>query len=148
VLRNGMTSFTRDISIGGNHYTDAIQKEFGLSAEQAERVKTGQEGGADPEAVRRVMDTVSENIAVEIQRSFDFFGPPRPTRRSPDPSPAAAPGSTSTPFSASGSRSRSRSTTLQNLKINPKKFDVDFLKENAPAAAVAVGLALRKAGDR
>jgi len=37
---------------------------------------------------------------------------------------------------------------LQNIKVNPKKFDLEYLKEFAPAAAVAVGLALRKAGDR
>jgi len=37
---------------------------------------------------------------------------------------------------------------LQNIKVNPKKFDPEHLKEFAPSAAVAVGLALRKAGDR
>ena len=36
----------------------------------------------------------------------------------------------------------------QNLKVNPKRFDPEYLKEHGPAAAVAVGLALRKAGDR
>ena len=37
---------------------------------------------------------------------------------------------------------------FQNVKVNPKRFDPDYLKEHGPAAAVAVGLALRKAGDR
>jgi type IV pilus assembly protein PilM len=151
VLRNGMTSFTRDISIGGNFYTDAIQKEFGLSAEQSERIKIGQEGGVDPEAVRRVMDGVSENIAVEIQRSFDFF---RAT--------SSEQGIHQILLSGGCSRVRHLDTFLgqrlkvevevnnpfQNLKINPKKFDEESLRELAPAAAVAVGLALRKAGDR
>jgi len=50
VLRNGMTSFTRDISIGGNHYTDAIQKEFALSADQAERIKTVRRPARTPRA--------------------------------------------------------------------------------------------------
>jgi type IV pilus assembly protein PilM len=151
VLRNGMTSFTRDISIGGNHYTDALQKEFGMSAEQAERVKTGQEAATDPEAVRRVMETVSENIAVEIQRSFDFFK-------------ATTADQEIHQILLSGGSARVRqldvflnqrlkietqiNNPLQNIKINPRKFDPELLKENAPAAAVAVGLALRKAGDR
>jgi type IV pilus assembly protein PilM len=151
VLRNGMTSFTRDISIGGNHYTDAIQKEFGMSAEQAERVKTGQEAAADPDGVRRVMETVSENIAVEIQRSFDFF---KATTADQEINQIL--------LSGGSARVRQLDTflnqrlkievqvndPLQNLKVNPKKFDLEYLKENAPAAAVAVGLALRKAGDR
>jgi len=151
VLRNGMTAFTRDISIGGNHYTDAIQKEFGLSAEQAERVKTGQENAADPDAVRRVMETVSENIAVEIQRSFDFFQ-------------ATTSDQVINQILISGGSARVKNldtflgqrlkigvqvnNPLQNVKINPKKFDAEYLSEHAPAAAVAVGLALRKAGDR
>jgi len=151
VLRNGMTSFTRDISIGGNHYTDAIQKEFALSAEQAERVKTGQESGADPAAVRQVMDTVSESIAVEIQRSFDFF---RATTSDQDIHQIL--------ISGGSARVRDLDTflnerlkietqvnnPLQNVNVNPKKFDTDFLRDNAAAAAVAVGLALRKVSDR
>jgi len=151
VLRNGMTSFTRDISIGGNFYTDAIQKEFGLSAEQSERIKIGEEGGPDPEAVRRVMDGVSENIAVEIQRSFDFF---RAT--------SSEQGIHQILLSGGSSRVRHLDTFLgqrlkvevevnnpfQNIRINPKKFDEESLRELAPVAAVAVGLALRKAGDR
>jgi type IV pilus assembly protein PilM len=151
VLRNGMTSFTRDISIGGNHYTDAIQKEFGLSAEQAEKVKTGQESGADPDAVRRVMDTVSENIAVEIQRSFDFF---RATTSDQEIHQILISGGSARVRNLDsflGQRLKIEvqvNNPLQNLKINPKKFDTEYLSENAPAAAVAVGLALRKAGDR
>ena len=36
--------FTRDISTGGNAYTEAIQREFNLSFEQAEQVKRGADG--------------------------------------------------------------------------------------------------------
>jgi type IV pilus assembly protein PilM len=151
VLRNGMTSFTRDISIGGNNYTDAIQKEFGMSAEQAERVKVGQEAGADPEAVRRIMETVSENIAVEIQRSFDFF---RATTADQDIHQILLSGGSARVKQLDAFLTQRLkidvqvSNPFQNLKVNPKKFDAEYLAENAPAAAVAVGLALRKAGDR
>jgi type IV pilus assembly protein PilM len=151
VLRNGMTSFTRDISIGGNNYTDAIQKELGLGAEHAERVKTGREAAANPEELRRVMDAVSENIVVEIQRSFDFF---RATTADQDIHQILLSG---------GSARVARLDTLlaqrlrtevgindpfQNVKVNTKRFDPEYLAEQGPAAAVAVGLALRKAGDR
>ncbi len=151
VLRNGMTAFTRDISIGGNHYTDAIQKEFGMSAEQAERVKTGQEGGADPEAVRRLMDAVSENIAVEIQRSFDFF---RATSADQDIHQILLSGGSARVKHLDNFLNQRLKIEVQvndpfqNIKINSKKFDAEYLRANAPAAAVAVGLALRKAGDR
>jgi type IV pilus assembly protein PilM len=151
VLRNGMTAFTRDISIGGNNYTDAIQKEFGLSAEQAERVKTGQEAAADPEGVRRVMDAVSENIAVEVQRSFDFF---RATTADQDIQQILLSGGSARVGRLEGVLAQrlrievAINDPFQNVKANPKRFDPEYLKENGPAAAVAVGLALRKAGDR
>ena len=151
VLRNGMTSFTRDISIGGNNYTDAIQKEFGLSAEAAERVKTGREAAADPEGVRRITDAVSENIAVEVQRSFDFF---RATNADQDIhqillSGGSARVSRLDSFLAQRLRVEvGVCDPFQSIKVNTKRFDPEYLAEHGPAAAVAVGLALRKAGDR
>ncbi len=36
---------------------------------------------------------------------------------------------------------------FKNIRI-PKKFDVTYLEEIGPIAAVATGLALRKPGDR
>ena len=37
---------------------------------------------------------------------------------------------------------------FRTLQYSQKQFDGDYLEEVAPGAAVAVGLALRKAGDR
>jgi len=151
VLRNGMTSFTRDISIGGNHYTDAIQKELGVSNEQAERIKTGEDGSVDAEAVRRVMDTVGENVAVEIQRSFDFF---RATSSDQEIHQILLSGASARIKGLDvflGQRLKIETginDPLQTIKISGKRFDEAALREQAPAAAVAVGLALRKAGDR
>ena len=42
VLSGGNTIFWRDISVGGNQYTDAIQKQLTLSFEQAEALKKGE----------------------------------------------------------------------------------------------------------
>jgi type IV pilus assembly protein PilM len=36
---------------------------------------------------------------------------------------------------------------FKNIKV-PKKFDATYIEEMAPMAAVAVGLALRRPGDR
>jgi type IV pilus assembly protein PilM len=37
---------------------------------------------------------------------------------------------------------------FQSIIVNEKKFDPQYIAKHAPAAAVAVGLALRKAGDK
>ncbi len=36
---------------------------------------------------------------------------------------------------------------FRNIKM-PKKFDITYIEEMSPMAAVAVGLALRRPGDR
>src|ERR1051325_4366386 len=41
VVRGATSIFTRDISAGGNQYTDLLQKELNLTFEQAESVKRG-----------------------------------------------------------------------------------------------------------
>jgi type IV pilus assembly protein PilM len=37
---------------------------------------------------------------------------------------------------------------FKNIIVDAKKFDVDLLQRMAPLAAVAVGLGLRKQGDK
>ena len=41
IVRGDQSLFTRDISVGGNAYTEAVQKEFGLAFEAAEQAKQG-----------------------------------------------------------------------------------------------------------
>ena len=42
IVRGGIPLFTRDVSVGGNQYTDALQKELDLSFEDAEKLKRGE----------------------------------------------------------------------------------------------------------
>jgi len=44
VLKDGVSMFQRDVSLGGNQYTAALQKAFGLTPEDAEAVKLGVAG--------------------------------------------------------------------------------------------------------
>ena len=39
IVRAGTSLFTRDIPIGGNRYTEAVQREMGVSYEEAEATK-------------------------------------------------------------------------------------------------------------
>src|SRR5437764_14826349 len=42
IVRGGIPLFTRDVSVGGNQFTDALQKELDLSLEDAEPLKKGE----------------------------------------------------------------------------------------------------------
>lgn len=154
VLANGISTFTRDISIGGGQFTDAIQKALNVSYDEAEALKLG--GGADtdavvPQEVERVLQTESEAIANEVQRSLDFYAA------------TSADAHLARIFLSGGSskipaliKTIERRTSVpvevvnpfRNIDISGRGFNVDYLKNVAPMAAVSVGLALRGAADK
>ncbi|MGH7273767.1 MAG: type IV pilus biogenesis protein PilM, partial [Nitrospiria bacterium] len=60
IVKNGHYAFTRDISIGGNRYTETVQKELSLSFAEAEKAKKGEKvEGVNPEALNTVIETVN-----------------------------------------------------------------------------------------
>jgi len=152
ILRDGTSIFTRDITVGGNRYTEALQRDASLSYEDAERIKRGGSvGGADREQVSGILATVTEDIVGEIQRSFDFF---RSTTGSDRVSRVlVAGGCAKIPeFTRILSERLEMPVDVlnpfKNIKVDPKQFDAASISESAPLAAVAVGLAMRRPGDR
>lgn len=76
MVTDGVTSFTRDITIGGNQITEEIQKKLGITREEAENFKTGNVGDGHaviPSEVEEITQQVSQKIADEIKRSLNFF---------------------------------------------------------------------------
>src|ERR1700678_3231571 len=74
IVRGWTPLFTRDVSVGGNQYTDALQKELDLSFEDAERLKHGENiaGGAGEDRAP-ILPPVTAILVLEIQKTFDFF---------------------------------------------------------------------------
>ena len=78
VIAGGVSAFTREITTGGNAITEEIQKQLGVPFDQAEAYKCSgsnpsQPTGIIPEQAIRVIESVTDSIAGEIQRSLDFF---------------------------------------------------------------------------
>ena len=74
ILQGDQSVFTRDISMGGNAYTEAVQKELDLPFEAAEQVKKGiPVDGASFEEAQPVLRAVTENVLLEVQKTFDFY---------------------------------------------------------------------------
>src|SRR6201995_1055240 len=75
ILRGVRSVFTRDVSVGGNQYTSLLQKELGLTYEQAEQVKRGKadQGGFGGGEIDNALETVSYMLALEISKTFDFY---------------------------------------------------------------------------
>src|SRR6186997_916554 len=74
ILNGDQSVFTRDISLGGNAYTEALQKELNLPFDRADQLKRGMPvDGVTFDDARPVLRAVSENVMLVIQKTFDFF---------------------------------------------------------------------------
>jgi len=154
IVANGITTFTRDIGMGGQMLTEEIQKQLNVSYEEAEHYKTGGEGTISSSSiyreVQRLSERVSETLVTEIQRSIDFFAA---TTINADISRIYLSGGSSQIPALIRSLERRLEVPVElvnpfkNIVVDPKKFDFDLLQRMAPMAAVAVGLGLRRAGD-
>lgn len=155
VVRGGVSAFTRDIGIGGRQFTEEIQRALNISYEQAEAMKVGGNEGDEravvPEVIERVLNTVGDNLATEVQRSLDFY-----LSTSVDGSLSRvllSGGAARTPGLA---RAISRQTNLptevadpfRRIQIDERAFNPSYLNDVGPQAAVVVGLAMRRVGDK
>jgi type IV pilus assembly protein PilM len=152
IVTGDQSVFTRDISIGGNAYTEAVQKELNLPFEAAEQLKKGQTvEGASFEDAKPVLQNMTESVILEVQKTFDFFKASATSDRI-DRIVLSGGASRVSGFAESlqerfGTNVESFNP-FQKIAFEPKKFGVEDPDNVFPAAAVAVGLALRKTGDR
>ncbi len=152
VLHGGTSVYWRDIGIGGNQYTDAIQKELNLSAEQAEQLKRGEEiDGIPYERVLPTIHAVNDEVGTEIQKTLDFFKQISATDRPLDRLYLTGGASQVNQLRESLGERLETQVELFNpfRKIPPAGRDAspELINEMTPTCSVAVGLALRKAGD-
>jgi type IV pilus assembly protein PilM len=151
ILQGDQSVFTRDISMGGNAYTEAVQKELDLPFDAAEQVKKGiPVDGATFEEAQPVLRAVTENVLLEIQKTFDFF---KATASSDQIDRIMLSGGASR---VDGFREMLQDRfhapvedfdPFRTVVWDAKKLGADPA-DLASTAAVAVGLALRKVGER
>lgn len=150
-ILNGVRSvFTRDATFGGNQYTSLLQKELGLTFDQAESVKRGMPlpEGTEVRDVGPIMDTVSDILALEIQKTMDFY---RATVEDGDSAVqkilVSGGGSKLTGLADFLARRFEVSVEMfdpfRKIKVDARGFDPDYMREIVPEMAIAVGLALR-----
>ncbi len=154
VVSRGVTTFTRDITMGGNAFTEEIQKQLNISYDEAEALKLGGQGDSDavvPQEVERVIQAVADQMGGEIQRSLDFYA-----------STAADGKITKAYFSGGTARVPALQRVVEartgvevevlnpfkNVEVDHRKFDPALLVAAAPSAAVGLGLALRRPLDK
>ena len=152
ILAGGQSVFTRDVSMGGNAFTEAVQKELNLPYESAEQLKKGQDvDGATYEDARAVLRAMTDNVLLEVEKTFDFF---KATTSSDRIDRIMLCGGASRVEGFAESLRERFATEVEQfdpfrqVACDPKKLGIDNVEDFAPVAAVAMGLALRKVGDR
>jgi type IV pilus assembly protein PilM len=73
VIRGRASLFARDIPFGGHHYTHAIAQRLNVSFEQAEAAKTGRDPSVNWDDMVPALEAVSRELSLEVQRTFDYF---------------------------------------------------------------------------
>ena len=145
ITKGGMPLFIRDVSVGGNQYTDILQKELQLSFQEAEDLKLGKTGGSETEMVQPLLESITEMLIMEVQKTFDFF---RETYPSETIGQILISGGTSRMV---GLAEKIQETfgyptevldPFKSIAIGPK-VDAQKVTSLGPALTVAVGLALR-----
>jgi type IV pilus assembly protein PilM len=153
IVRSGVSLFTRDVTIGGNAFTEEIQKQLGIAADEAEAYKVGGtqvENGVVPQEVLRVMDGVAEVMAGEFQRSLDFF---LATTNDANVTRIVLAGG-SAKISALHRAIERRSRLPLEVADAWKRIEIDgsldrmYLAAHSPEALIGVGLAMRAQGDK
>jgi type IV pilus assembly protein PilM len=155
VLREGASSFTRDISFGGNQYTEEIQKQANVSYEKAEELKFGRSPGGETELgvsteIQSILDSVSTSLAAELQRSLDFYSATAVDEKIAkiylSGGTAIIPGLSDIIEDKIGIPVEIMNP-FKSLDVNPKVIDSEEIEKIGPIGAIALGLALRRVGD-
>ncbi len=151
IVQGTRSLFTRDITVGGSQFTDVLQRSLGISFQQAEAVKRGvmeASEGIEEKSIEPLMNDVTEIVALEIQKTFDFY------RATTEDSEIVM---QKILISGGGSKLKGLAEDLskrlelpvevldpfRQIKVDTRKFDPDYLSEIMPEMAVAVGLAVR-----
>jgi type IV pilus assembly protein PilM len=151
ILAQGQTVFWRDITFGGNQFTDALQKAYSLNFEQAEALKKGElVAGQTAQTIQPVLTGVSEDVAAELQKTIDFFQATSGSERVD-----------SIMLSGGGSKVAHLDEVLKekfglpvealnpfrSISADERAVDAAWLSENAPSLTIAVGLGVRRIGE-
>lgn len=155
IIAGGVSAFTREIANGGNVITEEIQKQLNVPFEQAEAYKCGGSASPDdpsragmvPQQVVQIIDSITDSIAAEIQRSLDFF---MATSGEGEISRIYVTGGTaSLPALGRAIERRARVPVeswlpTERIGIESRDIDPSLLAARSAQLAVALGLALRK----
>ena len=152
IIKGGISVFTRDIQVGGNTFNHEIQKQLGLTDQEAEKVKLG--GGlpeVDATDVTTVLQETMDHLSQEIQRSLDFYSA---TSSDDKIQKVYLSGGVAKTPGCLDSLQRRLGVSVELLDpfrriiVDKNNFDMEYIQAVSPFFALGVGLATRRLGDK
>ncbi len=149
IVRQGMPIFTRDMTMGGEQLTEAIQEATGLNRDDAEVAKTA--GTKDTVLSKEIANVVKEMTHLwtkEIKKAISFFK----SSAASEEFPTCVFLSGGTSMLAGIEEYFTDSLGLETRRLNAftgktsdKDIDEKYLERISPQMAIASGLAIRSA---
>jgi type IV pilus assembly protein PilM len=151
VLSNGISTFTGDLPVGGEEFTETLRRELKISSEAAETLKiTGILEGKRAVDVGALVRPTAETLAEEIRRTLSLYGA------------VATEEGIRTIYVSGGSAKIPGLTQVLEERLGipvqlaepfrgfrlDKNLNKTHLAELAPQLAVGLGLAIRRPGDK
>jgi len=151
VLSNGISTFTEDLPVGGQEFTDTLRRAMQISDQDAESFKVAGlmngDKGSDLEAMLR---PAAQSLAEDIQRTISLYG-----------AIASEEGIRNIYLTGGGAKVLGLTSVMaerlgvpvqlaepiRNFRVS-KNLNKAALEEVAPLLGVAVGLAIRRPGDK
>ena len=154
VLKGGMSIFTRDFALAGNTITESLQEKYKMTFEEAEKIKIeGIPDGSDGDNLdlkNSILD-FAQPICLEIERSIDYF---RSTFGGEYIKHVLLAGGSAGIYNLTKNLSEKLNVKTEiinpffKIGYNKRKIDINKLESIKPVAATAIGLGLRKMGDK
>ena len=151
VIRGGASIFARDVPFGGHQYTDAIAQRLSIPVEKAEAAKHGQDVGVNWEAMVPALEAVSRDLSMEVQRTFDYFASAAEHERIGKivlSGGCARLAGLDEFLSSSWGIPVELARPFQALQVDTARFPAEEIERVGPVLAVAIGLGLRRPGDK
>ncbi|MBI4651610.1 type IV pilus assembly protein PilM [Candidatus Desantisbacteria bacterium] len=158
VIHNEIPLFTRDITMGGNNFTKALQKELLLNFDEAENIKinfsresaksnTDLSSNTFDKDVHIIIEKIMEELSMEISHSFEYYHSSQENKKI---TKVVLSGGAAKTFNLSEYLTKKLgvkveiNNPLKKIIINENKFDIKYIQSIAPILTVAIGLALRQ----
>lgn len=147
VFKNNAPIFTKEIPVGGGLITEEIQRQMGVSYEEAEDLKiTTDDNGNLPEEILNIINMQLDAHIAEIRKNINFYVAQGSTDRVSSCFVTGG-GSLAVGFvekmSASSGLEVERLDPFRRIKFDERKFD-QSVEAFGAIATVAIGLAMRK----